>query len=211
MIHILEFTDPTYLSKLIETLEQLVLALQNLTRAVFDDASRPYVRVGYIDDGYIRVRDSSATIDFLEMLREFSWIGYNIAEVNKLLNNLIPSRSTPTTDLTSYTLPEGGVVNIDKTDLDGWSALVVTVRATYASAATAGVRVRWLYSQDGVNYDSVEDAEAEGNYVDLTFTAGATIQRTILVPILTPYVKVQIVNLDTTYTHTINMWSLAMR
>jgi len=91
------------------------------------------------------------------------------------------------------------------------SALVVTTRASYDPAATAGVRVRWLYSADGVNFDSSEDAEDVGNYEDLTFSAGATRQRTVVIPLFKPYVKVQIVNLDTTYAVTVTVWKTLLR
>lgn len=122
-----------------------------------------------------------------------------------------PARSAPTQDLSSHTIAGGGAAEIVKTDLDGWSALIVTVRATYDAAATAGVRVRWLYSPDGANYDSPEDAEAQGSYEDLTFSAGVTRQRTVLAPILQPYVKVQIVNLDTTQSVTVDAWTTLLR
>jgi hypothetical protein len=85
-----EYLDPTYLKQLTESLRDsaaslshLSSTLQNLTRVGFDESNRLYVRVGYIDDGYVRVRDTSATIDILDMLREFSWTFYNIAETNK--------------------------------------------------------------------------------------------------------------------------------
>jgi len=91
------------------------------------------------------------------------------------------------------------------------SALTVTVRATYDPAATAGVRIRWLYSADNVDYDSPEDAEGAGNYEDLTFSAGATRQRTVVIPLFKPYVRVQIVNRDTTYAVTVTAWRTLMR
>ena len=124
---------------------------------------------------------------------------------------LKPSRGTPTQDLSSQSIAAGGVAEITKSGLDGWSAVVVTVKATYDASATAGVRVRWLYSPDGTNFDSPEDAEAQGNYEDLTFSAGATRQRTIVVPIFQPYVKIQIVNQDTSYAVTIDAWTTLMR
>ena len=94
---------------------------------------------------------------------------------------------------------------------EGYSAVVVTVRATYDASATAGVRVRWLYSPDNTNFDSVEDAEDAGNYENLTFSAGATRQRTILIPLYQKYTKVQIVNLDSSYAVRVSVWKLLMR
>jgi len=69
----------------------------------------------------------------------------------------------------------------------------------------------YLYSPDGTNYDSPEDAEDAGNYEDLTFSAGATRQRTILVPIFTDDIRIQIVNLDGSYAVTVSAWTLPMR
>ena len=105
----LEFTEPTHLKRLIETLEQLVLALQHLTRAYYDDAFRPVTRVGYIDDGYVRVRDAAASIDILEMLKEFSWAFFNLLETNRLLVDLLDAmRNAPVTVLPSSTRTTGG-------------------------------------------------------------------------------------------------------
>ena len=138
---------------------------------------------------------------------------YNTLKISLLEHRdaLKPDRSTPTQELSSHELSASGVAEIIKSNLSGWSTIVVTVRATYNANATNGVRVRWLFSPDGTNYDSVEDAEAEGNYVDLTFSAGETRQRTILLPILTPYVKIQIVNLDSSYSVVVDVWTILMR
>ena len=92
-----------------------------------------------------------------------------------------------------------------------YSSAIVTVRTSYNASATQGVRVRWLYSADNVNYDGVEDAEDAGNYEDLTFSAGATRQRTLVIPLLQPYTKVQIVNKDTSYSVTVSCWTSFMR
>jgi hypothetical protein len=108
-------------------------------------------------------------------------------------------------------LAASGTVEIDIRTPGPYSAVSVTVRATYDAAATSGVRVRWIYSADGTNYDSPEDAESQGNYEDLSFSAGATRQRTILIPIITDYVKVQIVNLDSSVAVTIDAWTVYMR
>jgi len=94
---------------------------------------------------------------------------------------------------------------------EGYSAVIVTVRATYDASATSGVRVRWLYSPDNTNFDSPEDAEDAGNYTDLTFSAGATRQRTVLIPLLQKYTKVQIVNQDASKAVVIDAWKVLMR
>ncbi len=94
---------------------------------------------------------------------------------------------------------------------EGYSAVVVTVRATYDASATSGVRVRWLYSPDNTNFDSPEDAEDAGNYADLTFSAGATRQRTVLIPLLQKYTKVQIVNQDASKAVVVDVWKVLIR
>ncbi|RLE42066.1 hypothetical protein DRJ19_04790 [Candidatus Woesearchaeota archaeon] len=94
---------------------------------------------------------------------------------------------------------------------EGYSAVVVTVRATYDASASSGVRVRWLYSPDNSNFDSVEDAESAGNYEDLTFSAGATRQRTVTIPLMQKYTKVQIVNQDASKAAVVDVWKTLFR
>jgi hypothetical protein len=83
-----EILNPDFVKELLESFETICNTLQNMTRVGFDDSSRLRVRAEYLDDGYIRVRDTSASIDILEMLKEFSWTFYNLAESNKLLSDL---------------------------------------------------------------------------------------------------------------------------
>ena len=94
---------------------------------------------------------------------------------------------------------------------EGYSAVVVTVRATYDASATSGVRVRWLYSPDNTNFDSPEDAEDAGNYEDLTFSAGETRQRTVTIPLMQKYTKVQIVNQDASKAAVVDVWKTLFR
>ena len=133
--------------------------------------------------------------------------------LTELKNALKPTRIIPVQELSSKSIIGGGIVEftVDNTETDGFSALVVTVKATYNASATAGVRVRWLYSPDGSDFDSVEDAEATGNYEDLSFSAGATRIKTILIPIFMPYVKVQVVNLDISASVIVDAWRTLMR
>ncbi|MCD6197289.1 MAG: hypothetical protein J7K15_01770 [Deltaproteobacteria bacterium] len=133
--------------------------------------------------------------------------------LSQLRDALKPTRTAPVQELSAYSIVAGGTAEfaVNASETDGFSALVVTVKATYDASATQGVRVRWLYSPDGTNFDSVEDAEAAGNYEDLSFTAGATRVRTVLIPLFMPHVKVQVVNLDTSYAVTVDVWRVLMR
>jgi len=120
---VFEVLDPNYWRTLQEALLTLTNTLQNITRTGFDDASRIRSRVEYLDDGWIRVRvdgGSALDINLVEVLREFSWIFYNIAELNSALNRAIGTVGGPP--------PSGGVVLLGfdgnvlrsvKTNVDG--------------------------------------------------------------------------------------------
>jgi len=138
---------------------------------------------------------------------------YIVDYIKQAINesNVTPTRATPEQVLSSQSISAGGTAEFTVSDTDGYSAIVVTVKATYDASATAGVRVRWLYSPDGTNFDSVEDAEDQGNYEDLSFVAGEARQRTVLIPILQPHVKVQVVNLDSSVSVTVDAWETLMR
>ena len=131
--------------------------------------------------------------------------------LSALRDALKPTRATPVQQLSAVSIPASGTREFTISGTDGYSAVVITVKATYNADATAGVRVRWLYSPDNTTFDSPEDAEAAGNYEDLSFAAGATRVKTILIPLFQPYVKVQVVNLDTSYAVTVDAWSTLMR
>lgn len=102
-------------------------------------------------------------------------------------------------------------VTIDVEIPNEWSAAVISVKATYHQSATQGIRVLWLYSPDGTNFDSEEDAVAQGNYYDLSFAAGATRQATVLIAALAPYVRVVVRNMDTAYAATVDAWWWLLR
>ena len=133
--------------------------------------------------------------------------------LSALRDALKPTRTAPVQKLSSQSIPAGETTEftVDASETDGFSALVVTVKATYNASATQGVRVRWLYSPDGTNFDSIEEAEAVGNYEDVGLVAGASRVRTILIPLFMPYVKVQVVNLDTSYAVVVDAWRVLMR
>ena len=133
--------------------------------------------------------------------------------LSALRDALKPTRTAPVQKLSSQLIAPGGTAEftVDAAQTDGFSALVVTVKVTYNASATQGVRVRYLYSPDGSTFDSEEEAEAAGNYEDIGLSAGASRVRTILIPLLMPYVKIQVVNLDPTYGVTVDAWMVAMR
>jgi len=171
---------------------------------------------GLIDYSKIRPpRDSNITLVSIGgapvTARDWSADLAKLQNLDIALSSLAPSRSTATLDLSNYSLAGGGSVNVVKNAGSGWSALVATIRVTYASSATAGVRVVWLYSPDGTNFDTVDDAVAQGNYYDLSFAASATRQATVLIPLLAPYVRVQVINKDSTNAATVSMWTLLLR
>jgi len=128
-----------------------------------------------------------------------------------LLSGLQPARSEPEHVLESEAIPAGGKSEFVVSDANGFSAVVLAVKAVYDASATAGVRIRWLYSPNGSDYDSEDAAEAEGQYNDMAFSAGATKVETMLIPIFQPYVKVQVVNLDTSYPVTVDVWKTLLR
>ena len=87
-------------------------------------------------------------------------------------------------------------INFSKDELEGYSALAITVRATfYNPSVSNNIRVIWEYSQDGKNYDTNGQAINQSNYYDIAQESiGNISQATILVPTLTDYVRVSIEN-----------------
>jgi hypothetical protein len=119
-------------------------------------------------------------------------------------------RTKPEQIIKAYTLSPNETYNINMTDLASAIAVILFVRAIYTPQATAGIRVRWLYSPDGVHYDSPEEAEASGNYTDLGYVPGNSRQKTIIIPVLSPYLRIQIINKDPSNPTTIDVWSATM-
>jgi len=103
--------------------------------------------------------------------------------------------------LSNYLLSAGSSVNIDLTVPDGGSAIALIVKATYNPSATAGVRFYVYWSPDGLNWDTDTD-----EFYDHPFAAGATKQKTYIVHAITPYVRIVIENLDSTYAVTLSVW-----
>jgi len=155
----------------------------------------------YVDD---------INIDIYGQILKLEREGVKVTDTH-LLSGLQPARSGTEQVLNSEAISAGGTSEFVVDNTDGYSAIVLTVKATYNASATQGVRVRWLYSPNGSDYDSEEDAENGSQYVDLTFAAGEMRVRTILVPIFQPYVKVQVINKDSSYSVTVDVWKTLLR
>jgi hypothetical protein len=80
-----------------ETEKQILQYLEAIYSQIrwlyLDDSSRLVTRVGYLDDGYIRLRLDGHWEFTGELLRELSWVIYSFAESNKYLQNLDVSLS----------------------------------------------------------------------------------------------------------------------
>jgi len=133
-----------------------------------------------------------------------------LANILELKDALKPARTAATQLFSAKSISASGTENIDVSGLDGYSAVIMIVKATYDASATAGIRVRWLYSPDGSDFDSKEDAEDAGNYEDLTFSAGATRQRTVLIPVFSDNMRIQIANKDSSKAVTVDAWKILL-
>jgi hypothetical protein len=94
----LEMLLPEYAKQLLESYQSIYSQLASQLRWLyFDDAFRLVTRVGWLDDGWIRVRvdgGSALDINMIEILREMSWLYYGIAEVSRnvdMLKNALES------------------------------------------------------------------------------------------------------------------------
>jgi len=103
--------------------------------------------------------------------------------------------------LSSVTIAAGSTNNVDISVPSGKTGVAITLKATYNSSATSGVRLDIFYSPDGTNYDT----DTDDSYTH-PFAAGETKQKTYTVAAIHPYLRVSITNLDTTYSVTTDLW-----
>jgi hypothetical protein len=91
----LEMLLPEYIKQLLENYQNIYAQLASQFRWLyFDDSSRLVTRVGYLDDGYIRLRLEGHWEFTGELLREMSWLYYSVAEVSRnvdMLKNALES------------------------------------------------------------------------------------------------------------------------
>jgi hypothetical protein len=123
-----------------------------------------------------------------------------------LLKTVAPTREKTEKILDTYVIDPNTAVEHAVTCTENYSAIVLTVRVEYHPLATGGLRVIWLYSQDGENYDTIEDAVEEMHFVDVSFAPGEARQRTTLIPLLTNYVKLVFINTDVNVPVVVSAW-----
>jgi len=103
----------------------------------------------------------------------------------------------------NLTVPANSYVDSDVVRVSYHNGGQLFVLAEFASGASAGLRVLFLYSADGENWDDEQEAINEGNYIDVGYDeagnfvkAGSSSQRSTVIPIVAPYVKFRFRNLD---------------
>jgi len=127
--------------------------------------------------------------------------------VKRLLSKDILPTKDVAVHLSDALIGAGKTESVDVGPIMDRSGFLLTVKASYHTAATKGVRVRFLFSPDGANYDTPEDADAEGNYMEPTFAAGAVRQKSVIVAYASPYVKLSVTNLDAIYPVVVSLWT----
>jgi len=89
-------------------------------------------------------------------------------------------------------------------DLSAALQCAIEVDMTFNASATAGATVKVFASGDGTNFDTVEYATQS-----VSVSAGNSVQVTFPINPAVKYFKVQVTNLDTTYSLTgISVWSI---
>lgn len=113
---------------------------------------------------------------------------------NVWIYEIEPAKHTiPIIDVAS--LAAGGEVHADL-NLALLKSIALTIKVTYGSTATAGVRVYLLASANNIDFDSENTTDAF-TYFEPSFSAGATRQKTVNIDSLPKYLRVLVRNLDT--------------
>lgn len=118
---------------------------------------------------------------------------------------LIPKRTDSKVALSNYSLAGGGAVYVDIEVPDGYNHVIVQVEVVYGANAVNGVRIFWLYSNDGQNFDTRAGARSLNRYIDPIVVAGAHEILTLDIPALSRYVRIFIKNKDDTVTQTVTI------
>ena len=108
-----------------------------------------------------------------------------------MIDNILPN-------VTGSLLPVSGKKRGRAIKCDLARTLLLTGRCTYNASGTLAMRVNLYFSPDGNNFDTVPYT-----YFDITITAGADVQRSVIVdPPENGYLVPEVENLDTAYTIT---------
>jgi len=100
------------------------------------------------------------------------------------------------------TINPGEYQNFDLEIPLGKTGMAVTVNVTYSPNASDGAEVRIYHSPDGVNWDTDTDE------IDtVPFRVGETVQKTFIYQCILPYVRIVVVNKDTSQALALNnLW-----
>ncbi|MEM1710518.1 MAG: hypothetical protein QW820_06475, partial [Sulfolobales archaeon] len=111
---IVEVLDPDFIRTIAET---SLMYLSNLSRLSFDESYRMFVRVGWIDDGHVRIRDAQDTsISIVEILRHMTWTSLSLAHLGAATAQ--PGEEPPPSVIAVGGF-DGGAVRMLRTDLYG--------------------------------------------------------------------------------------------
>ncbi|MEM4531665.1 MAG: hypothetical protein QXY39_07345, partial [Thermofilaceae archaeon] len=115
---VLEALDPEFARSLIEQTALYLSSMRYLSSFItFDDTSRLITRVGYIDDGYVRIRDAQDTsISLVEILRHMTWTSLSLAQLGATTAQ--PGESPPPS-IVAVGGFDGSLVRMLRTDSDG--------------------------------------------------------------------------------------------
>ncbi|MEM4596674.1 MAG: hypothetical protein QXG54_05180 [Desulfurococcaceae archaeon] len=129
---IVEVLDPDFIRTIAET---SLMYLSNLSRLSFDESYRMFVRVGWIDDGHVRIRDAQDTsISIVEILRHMTWTSLSLAQLGATTAQ--PGESPPPSVIAVGGF-DGGAVRMLRTDFYG------KLELSDASLSTLSKLLRW--------------------------------------------------------------------
>jgi len=119
-------------------------------------------------------------------------------------------------ELVDETIVAGQYGDVNIAIPEGYTGMIAIVKASFAAtdATTTGVRIVYMYSFYGIDYDDEDNAVDAGNYEDMvipTGQIGVVRQRSFIIAALAPYVRLRVKNLDAANDVTINLWRVIVR
>ena len=134
-----------------------------------------------------------------------------------IVPGLRPARSEAWKPLDGVVVEPRSYASFDIKVPDGWSHVTVVVRVKRevppVEPERRVARIVWLYSPDGENYDSVDEAERRGNYYDIVIPLPNEKERqiTLVIPAATPHIKVMVINANPEVKIRVDAWYLYTR